>query len=233
MNSPHSTPSDQQDFGSDFLVPPKSHGQNQPTLASTLEIFFFYKSSPSFFASSRETLETSLFYPPRTTNFHINGNEATQFALDQRNNDRGERDIPPPASTEPPYTQGAGASDRARSLVESCSKKCTSKGSEVTRRGHCKEGQCHPSRGCRRLVLRTDTRGVSRRSDPPVRRSGKQRLGFGQRFRVRSLGGPKESCRVDHGQCSKKNSHRESGHSHRCLAPLPPISLLSEGVPTI
>ena len=88
LNSPCLTPSDRRDFGSDFLVPPKSHGQNQPTLASTPEISFFCESSPSFLASSRKTLETSLFYPPRITNFHINGNEATQFVPDQCNNDR-------------------------------------------------------------------------------------------------------------------------------------------------
>ncbi len=50
---------------------------------------------------------------------------------------------------------------------------------------------------------------------------------------MRSLGGPEESRRVNRGQCSIKNSCQESGHSHWCLAPLPPISLLSEGVPTI
>jgi hypothetical protein len=119
LNSPRSTPSDRRNFGSDFLVPPKSHGQKQPTLASTPEIFFFCKNSPCLLASSRKTLETSLFYATGTTNFHINGNEATQLIPDQRNDDRGERDIPPPAPTEPPYTQGTGASDRARLLAES------------------------------------------------------------------------------------------------------------------
>ena len=112
-------------------------------------------------------------------------------------------------------------------------KKCTSEGSEGTKCGCCEGGQQHPSRGPRRSVLRTNTRGVSCQSDPPVRRSGKQQLGFGQQFRVRSLGGFEESRRVDHGQRSKKNSCRESGHSYRCLAPLPFISLLSEGVSTI
>ena len=119
LNSPCSTPSDRGNFGSDFLVPSKSHGQKQPTLASTPEIFFFCKSSPCFLASSRKTLETSLFYATCTTNFHINGNEASQFVPDQRNGDHGERDIPPPAPTEPPYTRGAGASSRARLLAES------------------------------------------------------------------------------------------------------------------
>jgi hypothetical protein len=119
LNSPCSTPSDRHNFGSDFLVPPKSHGQKQPTLASTPNIFFFCESSPCLLASSRKTLETSLFYATRTTNFHINGNEATQLVPDQRNNNHGERDIPPPAPTEPPYTRGAGASSRARLLAES------------------------------------------------------------------------------------------------------------------
>ncbi len=120
LNSPCSTPSNQRNFGSDFLVPPKSHGQKQPTLASTPEISFFCKSSPCLLASSRKTLETSLFYATRTTYFHINGNETTQPIPDQRNDDQGERDIPPPAPKEPPYTQGTGASDRARLLAELC-----------------------------------------------------------------------------------------------------------------
>jgi len=119
LNSPRSSPSDQRSFGSNFLVPPKSHGQKQPTLASTPEIFLFCKSSPCLLASSRNTLETSLFYATGTTNFHINGNEETQLVPDQRNDVREERDIPPPALTEPLYTQGAGASDRARLLAES------------------------------------------------------------------------------------------------------------------
>ena len=63
LNSPRWTPSDRCDFGSDFLVPPESHRQNQPALASTPKIFFFCESLPSFLASSRETLETSLFIP--------------------------------------------------------------------------------------------------------------------------------------------------------------------------
>ena len=46
LNSPRSTPSDQRNFGSDFLVPPKSHGQKQPTLASTPDIFFFARAHP-------------------------------------------------------------------------------------------------------------------------------------------------------------------------------------------
>jgi hypothetical protein len=119
LNSPRSTPSDQCNFGSDFLVPPKSHGQKQPTLAFTPEIFHFCKSSPCILASSRKTLETSLFYAKCTTNFHINGNETTQPIYHQRNDDRRERVIPPPAPKEPPYTQGAGASDWARLLAES------------------------------------------------------------------------------------------------------------------
>ena len=45
-----------------------------------------------------------------------------------------------------------------------------------------------------------------------------------------SLGGPKESRCINCGQCSKRNSRRVSGHSHQCLTPTPPISLLSEGV---
>jgi hypothetical protein len=57
LNSPCSTPSNQHNFGSDFLIPPKSHGQKQPTLASTPEIFVFCESSPCFLASSRKTLE--------------------------------------------------------------------------------------------------------------------------------------------------------------------------------
>ncbi len=105
LNSPCSTPSDRRNVGSDFLVPPKSHGQKQPILASTPEIFCFCKSSPCFVASSRKTLETLLFYATRTTNLHINGNvEATQPNNHQRNDDRGERVIPPPAPKEPPYT---------------------------------------------------------------------------------------------------------------------------------
>jgi hypothetical protein len=47
---------------------------------------------------------------------------------------------------------------------------------------------------------------------------------------VKSLGGPKESRCIDCGQRSKRNSRQVSGHSHWCLAPTPPISLLSEGV---
>ena len=125
MNSPRLTPSDRRNFGSDILVPPKSHGQKQPILASTPEILFFCESSPYFVASSRKTLETSLVFPTRTTNLHINGNvEATQPKNHQRNDDRGERVIPPPAPKEPPYTRGAGASDRARLLAESRSKTC-------------------------------------------------------------------------------------------------------------
>ncbi len=133
MNSPRLTRSDRRNFGSDFLVPPKSHGQKQPILASIPEILFFCKSSPCFVASSRNTLETSLFYATRTTNLHINGNvEATQPKHHQRNDDRGERVIPPPAPKEPPYTRGAGASDRARFLPESRSKKSR----KQRRRGH-------------------------------------------------------------------------------------------------
>ena len=47
---------------------------------------------------------------------------------------------------------------------------------------------------------------------------------------MKSLGGPTESRCIDCGQRSKRNSRRVSGHSHWCLAPTPPISLLSEGV---
>ena len=97
LNSPRSTPSDRRNFGSDFLVPPKSHGQKQSSLASTPEISFFCKSSPCLLASSRKTPETSLFHATCTTTFHINGNEMTQPIPDQRNDDHGERDIPPPA----------------------------------------------------------------------------------------------------------------------------------------
>jgi hypothetical protein len=153
LNSPRSTLSDQRNFGSDVLVHPKSHGQKQPTQASTPEISFFCKSSPCLLASSRKTLETSLFYATRTTNFHINGNEMTQPIPDQRNNDRGERYIPPPAPKEPPYTQGAGASNRGRLLAESRSKKHTNKGGEGTSLRCREEGQRHPSRGRWRSLL--------------------------------------------------------------------------------
>jgi hypothetical protein len=224
LNSPRSTPSDRRNFGSDFLVPPKFHGQKQPTLASTPKIFLFCKSSPCILASSRKTLETSLFYATHTTNFHINGNEMTQPIYHQRKDNRGERVIPPPAPMEPPYTQGAGASDRTRLLAESGSKNCTNKGGEGTSLRHRKEGWRHPSRGRRCPLLQTDTRGVSHRSNPPVRRSGKLRLGFGQQLGVRSLGGPEEYRRIDRGQHNKENSCRGSGHSHRCIAP-PPLFL--------
>jgi hypothetical protein len=105
MNSPCSFPSNGCSFDFNFLVPPKFHGQNYLTLASTPGIIFHCTSSPSFLASSRKTLKTSLFYPPCTTNFHINGKEVTQFELNQRNNDCGERNLPPPASKERPVVQ--------------------------------------------------------------------------------------------------------------------------------
>jgi hypothetical protein len=104
LNSPCLTPLDRRNFGSDFLVPPKSHGQKQPTLASTPEIFLFCESSPCILFSSWKTVETSLFHATRTTNFHINGNKTTQPIYHQRNDDHGERVIPPPAPKEPPYT---------------------------------------------------------------------------------------------------------------------------------
>ncbi len=151
LNSPRSTPSDRRSFCSNFLVPPKSHGQKQLLLASTPEILFFCESSPCFVASSRKTLETSLFYATRTTNLHINGNvEATQPKNHQRNDDRGERVIPPPAPKEPLYTRGAGASDRERLLAGSRSKNRTNEEGEGTSLHRREEGRRHPSRGRRR-----------------------------------------------------------------------------------
>ncbi len=44
---------------------------------------------------------------------------------------------------------------------------------------------------------------------------------------MRSLGGPEEYCCVARGQRNKNNYCQESGHSHRCIAPSPPISLHS------
>jgi hypothetical protein len=105
LNSPRLTPSDRHNFGSDILVPPKSHGQKQPILVSTPEILFFCKSSPYYAASNRKTLETSLVFPTTTTNLPINGNvKATQPKHHQRNDDRGERFMLPPAMKEPPHT---------------------------------------------------------------------------------------------------------------------------------
>ncbi len=105
LNSPCLTPSDRRNFGSDILFPPKSHGQKQLILASTPEILFFCESSTYFGASSTKTLETSLVFPTRTTNLHINGNvEATQPKHHQCNDDCGERFIPPPALKESPHT---------------------------------------------------------------------------------------------------------------------------------
>ena len=48
---------------------------------------------------------------------------------------------------------------------------------------------------------------------------------------MRYLGGPEEYRRVNCRQRCKGNSRRESGHSHQCIAPSPPISLHSEDVP--
>ncbi len=126
-----------------------------------------------------------------------------------------------------------GASNRARLLAESRSKNRANKGGKGTSLHRCKEGRRHPSRGRRHPLLRTDTHGVSRQSNPPVRRSGKLRLGVGQQLGVRSLGGPEEYRRVDQGQRNRKNSRQGSGHSHRCIAPPPPISLHFEGMPPI
>ena len=120
-----------------------------------------------------------------------------------------------------------------RLLAESRSKKRTNEGGKGTSLHRREEERRHSSRGRRQPLLRTDTRGVSCRSNPPVRQSGKQQLGFGQQLGVRSLGGPEEYRRVDRGQRNKKNSCQGSGHSHRCIAPSPPISLHSEGVPPI
>ena len=158
LNSPQSSPSDQLDFNFDFVVPPKSHGQNYPTLVSTPGIFFFCASSPSFLVSSRTTLKT-VFFPTRTTNFHIIGNDATQPEPYQQSNHRGERKIPSPAPKEPPTDQGAGANDQGRLLAESRTQKRTGEGRGRTKFGHHKEGQRHPSLRHWRSVLRSAPAG--------------------------------------------------------------------------
>jgi hypothetical protein len=119
LNSPRLTPSDRRNFGSDILVPPKSHGQKQPILASTPEILFFCESSPYFVASSRKTLETSLVFPTTTTNLSINNDEEETKPKDhQRNKERGKEILPPPAPKEPQNKRGAVAGDQARLLAE-------------------------------------------------------------------------------------------------------------------
>ena len=229
LNSPRPSSSNRLKPDLDFVLHPNSHGQNYPTLAFTPEIFSHRAGSPSLSASSRKTLKTSLGPHPHTLNPPKPLDEATQSAHNQQNNHHRERSLPSPALTEPPDNQGSGASNQGRPLAESCSIKCTSKGSKGTRRGRCEEGQRHLSCGRWRLLLQVDSRGVSCRRDPPVWRSGKQQFGFGKRFGVTSFGGPKEFCRIIRGQRNKRNTGRVSGHSHRCLATTPPILLLSEG----
>ena len=161
LNSPRPSPSNQLELNLNFDFHSNSHGQNYPILAFTPKIFSHRAGSPSLFASSRKTLKTSLFSHPRTINSPKFLNEATQSAPYQQNNHHRERSLPSPALTEPPDNQGSGASNQGRPLAESCSIKCTSKGSKGTRRGRCEEGQRHLSCGRWRLLLQVDSHGVS------------------------------------------------------------------------
>ena len=174
LNSPHPSPADRLKPDLDFVLHPNSHGQNYPTLAFTPEIFSHRAGLPSWSASSRKTLKTSLFSHPRTINSPNFLDEPTQSAHNQQNNHHRKRSLPSPAPMEPLDNQGAGASNQGRLLAELHLQKRTSKGSEGTRRGRREEGQQHPSRGRRQSLFLIDTHGASHQRDPPVRRSGKQ-----------------------------------------------------------
>ena len=157
-NSPRLTPLDRCYFGSFILVPPKSHEQKQPSLASTPEIFLPCARSPPFLASSGETLGTSLVFPTTTTNLHGRNVEASQPDHHQRNDARGERYIPLPATKEPPHTRGAGASYRTQSFAESRSKKGKRR----------RRGGSSPPRGRTATPISWPSAPITTNGQPPV-----------------------------------------------------------------